>query len=283
MLIKNMTEKNKGILLCMMSGLLFSIGGVCVKLIPWNAMAINAGRHLISFIIVGCYLVLTKHKVKINKMVLLGSVALAATHITYTYATKLTAAGNAIVLEYTSPIFVILIMLLIFKQKPNKLDIVTCLFVFGGIICFFVDSMSSGNSLGDLFGLTAGVCYASFYVINTRDKADPLVGLLLGNAICTLAGLPQLLKLNYASQTSETWIALLALGILQVAVANICLAKGLATTPPVTANLLNAIEPILNPIIVAWIYHEYLSPIAIVGMIIVLSTVLVYNYKKIKA
>lgn len=278
-----MTAKNKGILLCMMSGFLFSIGGVCVKLIPWNAMAINAGRHLISFVIVGCYLLLTKHKIEINKMVVLGSIALAATHITYTYATKLTAAGNAIVLEYTSPIFVILIMLLFFKQKPNKLDLVTCAFVFGGIICFFIDSMSSGNALGDFFGLLAGVCYASFYVISTRDKADPLVGLWIGNAICTIVGIPQLLQLDLGAQTRSTWVALLALGVFQVAVANICLAKGLASTPPVTANLLNAIEPILNPIIVAWIYHEYLSPIAIVGMIIVLATVLVYNYKKIKA
>ena len=58
-----MTAKTKGILLCLTSGLLFSIGGVCVKLIPWNAMAINAGRHLISFIIVGCYLALTHHKI----------------------------------------------------------------------------------------------------------------------------------------------------------------------------------------------------------------------------
>jgi len=267
----------------MMSGLLFSIGGVCVKLIPWNAMAINAGRHLISFIIVGAYLALTKHNIKINKMVVMGSFALAATHITYTYATKLTAAGNAIVLEYTSPIFVILIMLLIFHQKPDKLDIVTCLFVFGGIICFFIDSMSSGNSLGDFFGLLAGVCYASFYVISTRDKADPLVGLWIGNAICTLVGIPQLLKIDYGTQSQNTWIALIALGVFQVAVANICLARGLASTPPVTANLLNAIEPILNPIIVAWIYHEYLSPIAIVGMVIVLVTVFVYNYKKIKS
>ena len=276
-----MTAKNKGILLCLTSGLLFSIGGVCVKLIPWNAMQINAARHLISLVIVGSYLVLTKHKFHINKMVLLGSVALAATHITYTYATKLTAAGNAIVLEYTSPIFVIFIMLFIFHQKPDRLDIVTCLFVFAGIVCFFVDSMASGHIVGDLFGIIAGICYASFYVINTRENADPLVGLVLGNAICVLVGLPSLCKLDLAAQTSETWIALLALGVFQVAVANICLSIGLASTPPVTANLLNAVEPILNPILVAIIYGEHLSPVAIVGVVIVLVTVFIYNYKKI--
>ena len=276
-----MTAKTKGILLCMTSGLLFSIGGVCVKLIPWNAMQINAARHLISLVIVGGYLLLTHHKFHINKLVLFGSLALAATHITYTYATKLTAAGNAIVLEYTSPLFVIFIMLLVFRQKPDRLDIVTCLFVFAGIICFFIDSMSSGHILGDLFGLTAGICYACFYVFNTREKSDPLVGLLLGNAICVLVGLPSLLQVDFSAQTSETWIALLALGVFQVAVANICLALGLASTPPVTANLLNAIEPILNPILVALIYGEHLSPVAIVGVVIVLVTVFIYNYRKI--
>jgi len=278
-----MTPKTKGILCCMTSGILFSLGGICVKLIPWNAMAINASRHLISLVIVGAYLLLTKHKFHVNKMIILGSMAMAATHIFYTYATKLTAAGNAIVLEYTSPIFVILIMLLVFKQKPNRLDLITCAFVFAGIVCFFIESISGGNALGNAFGLAAGICYASFYIISTREKADPLVGLFFGNVICVLVGLPQVLKIDAAAQTSQTWLALLVLGVFQVAVANIFLAHGLGNTPPVTANLLNAIEPILNPILVALIYHEYLSTLAIIGFVIVLVTVLVYNVKKIKA
>lgn len=278
-----MKEKTKGFLYCMTGGVLCALGGVCIKFIPWNAMEINAARHLISLVIVGIYLAVTHHPFKINKQVLSGAVALAGTHIAYTYATKLTAAGNAIVLEYASPIFVILISALFFREKPKKLDLWTCAIVFGGILCFFIDSLSAGNAVGNACGVLAGICYATFYVMSSREESDALVGLLLANAICVVVGLPSLLKTDFAHTSVETWLWLLGLGVFQVALANLFLAHGLKTTPAITANLLAAIEPVLNPLLVAWLYHEYLTPLALTGAAIVFVTVVVYNTLKIKA
>ena len=69
----------------------------------------------------------------------------------------------------------------------------------------------------------------------------------------------------------------MVLGVFQVAVAYILMVEGLKTTPPVTASLVSGIEPVLNPILVAVFYHEMIGPIALVGAMIVVGSVVLYN------
>ena len=75
---------------------------------------------------------------------------------------------------------------------------------------------------------------------------------------------------------------ILVLGVFQVAVAYIFMAKGLEDTPAVTASLTTAIEPILNPILVALVYHEVVTSLALVGAIIVVGAIVTYNVIKAK-
>ncbi|MBR3296562.1 MAG: EamA family transporter [Firmicutes bacterium] len=274
--------RTRGTLLTILSGIIFSTGGLFVKLIPWNAMAVNGARHMISFCIVLPYLLLTHHRIRFNARVLLCSLAQTLTHIIFTFATQLTTAGNAIVLEYTSPIWVILISLFILKKKPDKLDIRACVLIFAGIVFFFIDSLSGGNALGNLLGLIAGICYASFYVLGTRSDSDAFSSLLVTNFICGLVGLPWLVRTDIAGAPSSTLIAVLCFGVFQVALANILLAAGFKTVNPVTASLLTALEPVLNPILVAVVYKEMLTPVSIIGVVIVLGAIVYYNYMKAK-
>ena len=270
----------KGTALTILAGIIFSTGGLFVKLIPWNALAINGARHIISFFVVLPYLLLTHHQIRFNKRVLLCSLAQTLTHIIFTFATQLTTAGNAIVLEYTSPIWVILISMVVLKKKPDKLDVRACILIFSGIVCFFIDSLSGGNALGNFLGLVAGICYASFYILGTREDSDAFSSLLVTNVVCGLVGLPSLIKTDIAGASAQTLIAVVCFGVLQVALANILLAEGFKTVNPVTASLLTALEPVLNPILVALVYKEVLSPVSIVGVVIVLGAIVYYNYGK---
>jgi drug/metabolite transporter (DMT)-like permease len=52
---------------------------------------------------------------------------------------------------------------------------------------------------------------------------------------------------------------------------------GLKTTPPVTASLVSGVEPVLNPILVAVFYHETIGSLALLGAVIVIGAVLIYN------
>ena len=72
-------------------------------------------------------------------------------------------------------------------------------------------------------------------------------------------------------------VSLVVLGVFQVGCAYILLTVGLRSTPAVTASLVSGIEPVLNPILVAVFYHEYIGPMALAGAAIVLGAVIVYN------
>lgn len=116
---------------------MFSISGVCVKLIPWSPLAINGARGAVGALVMGLWFVGAKHRFRLNGAVLTGALALCLTNILYVFSTKLTTAANAILLQYTSPIFVVLLLWLGFGKRPRKLDLVTCFSSSAGFCSFF--------------------------------------------------------------------------------------------------------------------------------------------------
>ena len=72
---------------------------------------------------------------------------------------------------------------------------------------------------------------------------------------------------------------MLALGIIQVGGAYILFSEGIKNTPAVSASLITGLEPIMNPAWVAIFYGETISGLALIGAVIVLSTILVYNVR----
>ena len=57
------TER-RGVLFVFLAAVLYSIGGLCIKVIPWNGMSINSARNIISVLVVGSYLLLIHHKLR---------------------------------------------------------------------------------------------------------------------------------------------------------------------------------------------------------------------------
>ena len=260
-----------------LSSVLFALGGLFFKLIPWDALAISSARSILAGLFILIILLAKKHRFVLNRQVLIAALSISATNTLYAMANKLTTAGNTIVLQFSMPVFVILIMLLVFHKKPTKLEVTTCLLVLAGIICFFVDSLSAGNMLGNLLALISGMTYACFFVFNSRSESEPFTAIVISYAISAVIGLPSLLKTDIGGSTAGTLLAVLALGLIQQGVAQFCFAKGIKQTPPITASLISGIEPILNPVLVAVFYHEMLTPLSLVGAAIVLVSILTYN------
>lgn len=268
-------KQSKGIFYVLMAAVLFSIGGLFIKLIPWSPLAISGARNLISAIIIGIYLKVTHHKIVISPAVLFGAVCMMGTSTLYTIANKLTTAANAVVLMFTAPVFVIFLMWIIFKEKPKRVDIVTSAIVFVGILFFFIDSLSSGNIIGDIFAVISGIAYAGVFMMNSFEKSDSLSSIFLGQALTAVLCIWFVFGETDFGAASVGGI--LVLGIFQLAVAYIFMAKGLEEVPPVTASLTDAIEPILNPVLVAVFYHEMITPLSFVGAVIVIVAVVGYN------
>ena len=271
-------KHSKGIFYVLMAAILFSIGGLCIKMVPWSPLSINGARNLISAIIIGIYLKATHHKIVINPAVIFGAVCMTCVTTLYCIANKLTTAANTIILQLTAPIFVIFFVWLFFKEKPKKLDVITSGIVFVGIIFFFVDGISSGNILGDFLAVLSGVAYAGVFMMNSFEKSDSLSSIFLGQSLSALTGIWFVFGETNFGATAIGGI--LALGIFQLALAYIFMAKGLEEVPAVTASLTTAIEPILNPLLVALFYHEMITPLSFVGAIIVIVAIVTYNVKK---
>lgn len=271
-------KQSKGIFYVLMAAVLFSIGGLCIKMVPWSPLAINGARNLISSIMIGIYLKMTHHKIVINPAVLFGAVCMTGVTTLYTIANKLTTAANTIVLQFTAPVFVIFFMWIFFKERPKRVDIIATAAVFAGILCFFIDGLSSGNMLGNIVAVLSGVAYAGVFMMNSFEKSDSLSSIFLGQALSAVTCIWFVFGETDFGVTAVGGI--LALGIFQVGLAYILMSKGLDEVPAVTASLTTAIEPILNPILVAIFYHEMITSLSFVGAVIVIIAVVGYNVLK---
>ena len=255
----------------------FSTGGLFIKLIPWNALAINGARNLIGSAVIGVFLLMTRRRVVFNRRVLTGALSMIGVTTLFALANKLTTAANAIVLQFTAPVFVILFMAALYKQKPGKTDIVTCFAVLLGVVLFFVDGIRAGNLPGNIAAVLSGVCYAGVFMMNTGRNADAISSCFIGQLAAGILFTP--LCLRETDFSAPVLAALAALGVVQVGGAYILFSIGIRRTPPVTASLISGMEPILNPLLVAAFYGEAVSALSVAGAVIVVVSILAYNVK----
>ena len=268
-------EQRKGLLCVFCAAVFYSIGGLCIKLIPWNGMAINGARSAIALVVIGGYLLAARHPLRLNRWVLLGALCVFGATALFSLANKLTTAANAIVLQFTAPIFVILFSALFWKKRPKKLDIAACAVVLGGVLFFFADSLEQGGGLGNALALLSGVSYGGVFLLNELPDGDGISSVFWGAVLSAVTGLPFVLGEEPLAPSGLA--SLVILGAVQLAVAYILMMIGLRTTPPVTASLASGIEPVLNPILVALFYHETIGPLALAGAVIVVAGVVGYN------
>ncbi len=265
----------RGLFFIFLAAVCFSIGGLLIKMIPWNPMSINCWRCGISMTILLIFAKAAHRRLRLTKGVLLGAVAMCLTVTCYAVANKLTTAANTILIQYTAPAFVILFLWIFFRERPKKLDVIACIFVFFGIACFVLDGLSAGNLTGNLVALLSGVGYAGVFLMNRMPGGDPLFATILGHGLCFVIGLPWALGETAYTGQSVGWAVLL--GVFQLGLAYIFFTTGIRTAPPVSASLVSGIEPVLNPVLVAIVVGETLTGLSVVGGIIVFVSIMAYN------
>ena len=184
-----MKKQNIGNFLIFLSALCFSINGLFIKLFTWNAMSISAVGNLLGAVTIVIFMLLTKHKFIFNWKVLFGATFVFGVNVLTTYANKYTTAANAIVLQFTMPVFIILASWLFLKKRPNKIDVVTTAIVFLGIIFFVVDGLAIGNMFGNTLALLSGVACAGVYMLEEIPGNDSFSAIVLGKLLWGCRGL----------------------------------------------------------------------------------------------
>ena len=104
-----LSARQRGMLFVLLAAVLYSTGGLCMKLVPWGGVALNCGRCAIALAVYLIYFWIKGQKPKMNRWILLGAAAVCGTNVLFALANKMTTAANSIVLQYTAPIFVILL------------------------------------------------------------------------------------------------------------------------------------------------------------------------------
>jgi drug/metabolite transporter (DMT)-like permease len=270
-------DHRRALLLLALCGALWSTAGVLIKLVDWNALAIWSARSAIAA--AALWAVRRPSFARISAAEWRAACFLAATTGLFILANKLTTAANAILIQYSAPIWVALLGSWLLGERASRFDWLTIAAVLGGITLFFFDQLTFDHVAGNLIALVAGIATA-LYTLSIRkvaitpgaaDPSDPLRPILLGNLIGAALGAPFMLTSPPGGLT--TWTALVALGVIQQAAAYLCYAWAIRRATAFEAILVPVIEPILSPIWVAIAFGEQPGLWALLGGAIVVGAI----------
>jgi DME family drug/metabolite transporter len=260
------------------AALLFSTGGAAIKFCAFDAFEIAFLRSLVAAVAV--WIALPESRQFLRPKVLVVGVCYAATLILFVNANKLTTAANAIYLQSTAPVYVVLLGPLLLGERLRRLDVATLpLLVVAMVACFLGERQPSDSArdplLGDLLAVGSGVCWAGTVVglrwlARANDGATASAAVVAGNliaaAFCAGFALP------LASHGIVDWAAVVYLGVFQIGLAYVFLVRGLPRLPVVEASLLLLVEPVLNPVWAFLLEGEVPAVGSMIGGALILAT-----------
>ncbi|HNW77396.1 MAG TPA: DMT family transporter [Candidatus Competibacteraceae bacterium] len=261
----------RALLLLMITAVLWSLGGVLIKWVDWNPVAIAGTRSLIGAALIG---MVFRRELRFDGSFaqIGGALAYAGTVVLFVIANKLTTAANAILLQYTAPIYVALFSPWFLGERASRRDWLILLVMMGGMVLFFFDDLNLDGYLGNGVALASGLCFAWLTLFLRRQKDGfPLPSLLLGNLLAGVIGLPFMFQ---SMPDASSWIGLLLLGVVQLGLPYILYALALRHVTAVEGILIPMIEPVLNPVWVFLLLGESPSPWALVGGAVILGAVI---------
>ena len=251
------------------TAILWSSAGLLIKMISWNPIAIAGMRSAIATLVL--FVFLRRPHLTWSSAQIGGAVAFAATVILFVLANKLTTAANAILLQYTSPIFAALLGAWFLGERATRLDWTTIFVVIGGMTLFFLDDLTIGGLWGNVCAIASGATFACFVLFMRKQKNDsPLESVFLGNILTALIGFPFMFQ---AMPSASSWVGLVLAGVLQLGLSHILYATAIKHVTALEAILISVVEPILNPVWVLLVVGEAPGPWALLGGFVVLVSV----------
>ena len=259
----------KAIGFLIVTAILWSSAGLLLKMISWNPIAIAGMRSAIAAIVLLAFL--RRPHMTWSSAQIGGAIAYTVTVILFVSENKLTTAANAILLQYTSPIYVALFGVWFLGERVTRLDWITILVVMGGMVLFFLDDLTTGGFWGNVCAISSGVTFACVVLFMRKQKNDsPLESIFLGNILTALIGFPFMFQ---TVPNASSWVGLILAGVIQLGLSQVLYAAAIKHVAALEAILISVIEPILNPLWVLLVLGEAPGPWAFLGGFIVLVSV----------
>ncbi len=267
-------NRRKAVLYLLVTACLWSTGGLFIKWIGLHPLALAGLRSVVSAVFllaVTGRLTLRRPPFRLNALSLATGLCYAGVVVLFVVSTKLTTAANAILLQYTAPVFVALFSYGFLRERVTGTDWLIIGVVFAGLLLFFLDRLSPAGLWGNATAILCGMCFAWLALLMRRQKdAAPVEPVILGNLLAALICLPFMLR---ARPTSLEWGGLLFLGVLQLGLSYLLFTLAVRSVRAVELILIPVLEPVLNPIWVFLALGERPGLWGVIGGLVVLGAV----------
>lgn len=275
-----MTDKRKGELMMVACGVLWSMSGITMKYINWNPLLIVGGRGIFSALIIFISMRMSGYSLKVSKKSLGIAFLTFMNLVLFVSANKYTTAANAIVLQYTAPVFVLIVTAFVLKRKLRSFEILTVLAALFGIVLFFMDQVSGNGMSGNIMAVASGFFMGIMYALTgeIKDDGERISGLVLGHTALAVICIP--LGVYFTDPQEITLLPIMLvvfLGVVQMGIPYSLYGRATALISGVEVSLISMIEPILNPIWVALIYGEIPGFRALIGAVLIIGAVAAYT------
>jgi drug/metabolite transporter (DMT)-like permease len=227
------------------------------------------GRSIFSSILLLLYV--RRIPTKWTRWKILASVSHILTASLFIFATKMTTAANAIFLQYTAPVYIVLLAAWFLRERPTRMDWFSMVIIFSGMLLFFGDKLSLNGLYGNLLAVLSGITMALMTVSMRAQKGGmPAESILLAHLFTAVVGFPFVLK---EAWTVTNWLIILYLGVFQIGLSFLFFSMAIKHVPALEATLISTLEPVLNPIWVFLFIGEQPGLFALAGGLIVLGGV----------
>lgn len=268
-----MKKENIAIIEMLICAALWSVAGIFIKLLPWNGFAVAGMRSLIAGLTIAVYMLITRRRYILSRRTVIGGIMTAGVYTCFTVANKLTTAANAIVLQFTCPVFIVILSAIFLKQKIRKNDLAVVIATLAGIALFFFDQLKPGYILGNFVAIAAGMFMAVMFILVGNMEGDERFSTITNGQFLTFfVGLPFIIATK-PEFTAAATASILVLGVFQLGISYILYVKSTQYCPPLACCLLGALEPLLNPVWVLIFDGERPGVWALIGGIIVVVSI----------
>ena len=248
------TERNAARLQALAAAVLFSTGGAGIKVESFSAAQVSCVRSGIATLALLLWL---RRRIRWTPRTAAAAVVYAATLSLFVGATKLTTAANAIFLQSTAPLYLLLLAPLVLHERVRRREVIYLAAIAVGMVFCFIGrsaptSTASDPAVGNWLAIASGLAWAlTLLTLRSIGRDDhrndtTLAAVVAGNAIACLAALPFALPMPRG--TTVEWITLVYLGVFQIGLAYVCLSSAIRRLPALEVSLLLLLEPVLNPV-----------------------------------
>ena len=284
--MKNLTDQQKGSLLAFVAVMFITPDSLFIRLSNVDTWGLVFYRGIIPFmtVLIGMLII---YKLNFFKILFTSGyhgifyvITFSVTNITFVVSIQNTNVANTLVMIATAPMLSAILGAIFLKEPPDKKTWISIIITFLAIIYIFYDSLKLGNFYGDVLGFVTAIGLAVGAVIIRSAKNKNLVpAAVVGKLfVATFA----LLFIESFVLVGKDLLIVPLMCILCVAIPFVLVTIAPRFIPAAEVNLFFLLETIIGPIWVWLIIKEQPSLETLQGGLIIITTIAIHSYLKLK-